>query len=109
MTRLDLKQIPFSGRMSRHMIFEETDNLGAGWIKGLFLALATEGGSLFGGPVVGSKGFLGVTPLAGGNPIDYTCNATPSVVTLETAGGMARFALPDERSLRVEGDSALMQ
>ena len=54
---LDLKKIPFGRRLSRHQIYEETDNSGAGWIRGLYLALAAEaGGSFIGGPAAGPTG-----------------------------------------------------
>jgi hypothetical protein len=101
---LDLKKIPFGRRLSRHMLYEETDNLGAGWAKGLYLALATDiGGGFIGGPMMGPKGFALVTPTFNGTPLTYTYEATPSAVTLTTDKGSLRFAIDGTKVLRVEG------
>jgi hypothetical protein len=102
--QLDLKLIPFGRQLSRHMIYEETDNRAVGWAKGLYLAIAAESsGSFIGGPMLGPKGFALITPTSGGNPLDYSYTAVPSLVTLKAGKGTARFALDGAKVLRVEG------
>jgi hypothetical protein len=102
--QLDLKKQPFGRRLSRHMIYEETDNLGLGWAKGLCLALSAEsGGSMFGGPLLGPKGFIRITPTYLDQPLDYTYTATASVVTLTTEKGIIRFGMDGAKALRIEG------
>ena len=61
--QLDLKKMPFSRHLSRHMVYEESDNLGAGWEKGLYLALAS--GAVFplsADPQRGLKALLKLLP-----------------------------------------------
>jgi hypothetical protein len=102
--QLDLKKIPFTGRLSRHMLYEETDNHGAGWAKGLYLALAADGGSSFiGGPMAGPKGFALVTPVSGGKHLAYTYTASPASVDLKTDKGAVRVVLDGDKVLRVAG------
>lgn len=102
--QLDLKKIPFSKRLSRHMIYEESDNNGAGWIKGLYLALAADGGSSFiGGPSMGPKGFIRVTPTYDGGDLEYSYSASPFEVDLKTDRGGARFAIDGTKTLYIEG------
>ncbi len=102
--QLDLKKIPFTGRLSRHMLYEETDNHGAGWAKGLYLALAADGGGSFiGGPMAGPKGFALVTPVSGGEPLAYTYAASPASVDLKTDKGAVRFVLDGDKVLRAAG------
>lgn len=102
--QLDLKKIPFTGRLSRHMLYEETDNHGAGWAKGLYLALAADGGGSFiGGPMAGPKGFALVTPVSGNKPLAYTYTASPSMVDIKTDTGAVRFVLDGDKVLRVAG------
>ena len=45
--QLDLKKIPFSRRLSRHMVYEETDNNNSGWDKGFILPLPRRAEVLF--------------------------------------------------------------
>jgi hypothetical protein len=102
--QLDLKRIPFSRRLSRHLVYEETDNLGAGWKCGLYLALAAEGTSSFiAGSATGPKGFLRITPVSGDQSLAYTYTASPALVRLDTGAGFIRFALDGTRVLRIEG------
>ena len=80
---LDLKMLHFGRRLSRHMIYEETDNLGSGWIKGLYLALAAEGGgSMFGGQSLDPQGFIRITPTFNRQDLEYTYTASESFVEL---------------------------
>jgi hypothetical protein len=86
------------------MIYEETDNLGSGWIKGLYLALAAEGGgSMFGGQSLDPKGFIRITPTFNRQDLEYTYTASESFVELKTAKGNLRFAMDGEKVLRIEG------
>ncbi len=102
--QLDLKMLPFGRRLSRHMIYEETDSQGSGWIKGLYLALAAEsGGSMFGGQSLNPKGFIRITPTFNKQDLEYTYTASESVVELKTAKGGIRFAMDGEKVLRIEG------
>lgn len=89
--------------MSRHMIFEETDNLNAGWGKGLFLALAMENIPVFGGPIAGSKGFLKITPTLNGEPVDFTCNASSFNITIESGQGSVDIALAGDKAVIIKG------
>lgn len=105
--QLDLKKIPFGKRLSRHMLYEETDNLDAGWAKGLYLALAAESGTSFiGGPMLGPKGFALITPTESGKNLAYTYTASPSEVTLKTEKGSLRFAIDGTKVLRISGSGA---
>ena len=102
--QLDLKKIPFGKRLSRHMLYEETDNLVSGWTKGLYLALAADsGGGFIGGPMMGPKGFALITPVSEGKDLEYTCSASASVAVMKTEKGSARFAIDGTKVLRVEG------
>ncbi|SHH98789.1 hypothetical protein SAMN02745823_01789 [Sporobacter termitidis DSM 10068] len=102
--QLDLKKIPFGRRLSRHLIYEETDPLGTGWARGLYLGLAAEsGGGFIGGPAAGPAGFIRITPTFVGGELAYTYTATPAFVALETAEGSVRFALDGAKVLRIEG------
>ena len=102
--QLDLKRIPFGRRLSRHLIYEETDNLSAGWTPGLYLALAAEGTSSFiAGPATGPKGFLRITPVSGDRSLAYTYSASPALVRLDADTGSLRFVLDGCRILRIEG------
>lgn len=102
--RLDLKKIPFGRRLSRHLIYEETDNSGAGWARGLYLALAAEsGGSFIGGPVLGPKGLFRITPVSDGQLLDYNYTASPFMLELTVGTGTIRFALDGAKVLRIEG------
>lgn len=101
--QLDLKKIPFGKRLSRYMLYEETDNHNAGWQKGLYLAIATDsGGSFIGGPMTGPKGFALITPVSGGKDLDYTLEADPSEVVLKTDRGNAGFTIDGTKILRIE-------
>ncbi|NLM52316.1 MAG: hypothetical protein GX197_05795 [Firmicutes bacterium] len=101
---LDLKKMPFSRRLSRHMIYEETDNLGAGWEKGLYLALATEGVAFFiGGPAAGPKGFIKITPTQDNLDQDFSYTANPFLLHLKTATGEIDFVLDGTKILRIAG------
>ena len=101
--RLDLTSIYFGKHMSRHMIYEETDAGGSGIEKGLYLALASESSSLFGGASARAKGFLRIVPLSGGEEAAYGYSATPSMVELNSSGGHIRFAIDGDSVLRIEG------
>lgn len=101
--RLDLSKIYFGKYMSRHMIYEETDAGGGGLGKGLYLALASESSSLFGGTSARAKGFLRIIPLYSGQEADYGYSASPSMVELNSSGGHIRFAIDGTQTLRIEG------
>lgn len=102
--QLDLQKMPFSRRHSRHMIYEETDNLGAGWEKGLYLALASEGMTFFiGGPALGPKGFIKVTPTRDRQDQDFTYTAGPFLLHLQTDTGEIDFVLDGTKILRIAG------
>jgi len=102
--QLDLKKMPFSRHLSRHMVYEESDNLGAGWEKGLYLALASEGGiSFIGGPAAGPKGFIKVTPTRENLGQDFTCQASPFHIQLQTDTGEVIFVLDGAKVLRIAG------
>ncbi|MCR4772665.1 MAG: hypothetical protein K5855_10190 [Oscillospiraceae bacterium] len=101
--RLDLTAIHFGKHMSRHMIYEETGADGSGIEKGLYLALASESSSLFGGASARAKGFLRIAPLYGGEEAAYGYSASPSLVELNSSGGHIRFAIDGDSVLRIEG------
>jgi|GEM_PF-706370 hypothetical protein len=106
--QLDLKKIPFSRRLSRHMVYEETDNNNSGWDKGLYLALAAEsGGFIYGGPAMGPKGFIRIIPTFDGKPQDYSYQASPFSVELKTDQGSVLFVLDGEKVLRIAGKGGI--
>lgn len=103
--QLDLKKIPFGKQLSRYMLYEETDNLGSGWAKGLHLALAADSsGGFIGGPMTGPKGFALITPVLKDRDLEYTCEASPSSVVIRTGKGDIRFAIDGTKVLRVDGN-----
>lgn len=102
--RLDLKKLPFGQTRSRHLLFEETDPRGLGWEKGLYLALATESGSMFGGFVARSAGFILVTPTVDGAAAAYTAEATPGEAALHCQGGGTLRLAIDGPALLVRSD-----
>jgi hypothetical protein len=101
--QLDLKQLPFGRRLSRHMVYEETDSGGKGWAKGLYLAIATETVAMFGMGSFGPKGFLRIVPLFEGNALDYTYEAGVGSVLIKTAKGDIKIALDGSKNLRIAG------
>lgn len=103
--QLDLKKLPFGQYLSRHLLFEEADPLGRGWDKGLFLALASESNSMFGGLAARSAGFIKLTPTVGGKEAAFTAAADPAAATVACEGGSLRFAI-DGDALFVRGEGA---
>ena len=76
--QLDLKKTPFSRRLSRHMVYEETDNNNSGWDKGLYLTLAAEsGGFIYGGRQWGPKVLSALFPLLTGKPVTTAAKPHP--------------------------------
>jgi hypothetical protein len=103
--QLDLKQLPFGQYMSRHLLFEETDPMGRGWEKGLYLALAAGSNSMFGGFAMRSAGFIRLTPLAGGKEVPGTAEADPAQALIRCEGGSIRLAI-DGPAILLKGEKA---
>jgi len=101
--QLDLKKLPFGQNMSRHLLFEEWDPQGKGYDKGLFLALATESSSMFGGVVSRSAGMVKLTPTLNGEQLPVTAEADASQATLHCGGKQLRMAI-DGNALLLESD-----
>lgn len=103
--QLDLKQLPFGQYMSRHLLFEETDPMGRGWEKGLYLALAAGSNSMFGGFAMRSAGFIRLTPLAGGKEVPGEAEADPAQAVIRCEGGSIRLAI-DGPAILLKGEKA---
>ena len=103
--QLDLKQLPFGQYMSRHLLFEETDPMGRGWEKGLYLALAAGSNSMFGGFAMRSAGFIRLTPLAGGKEVPGEAEADPAQAVIRCEGGSIRLAI-DGPAILLKGEGA---
>ena len=103
--QLDLKQLPFGQTMSRHLLFEETDPMGRGWDKGLYLALAAGSNSMFGGFALRSAGFIRLTPLSGGKEVPGTAEADPAQAVIRCEGGCIRMAI-DGPAILLRGENA---
>ena len=101
--QLDLKLIPFSRRKSRHMVYEETDNGGNGWEKGLYLAFAVETIAMFRMGASGPKGFLRIVPVFEGEKLDYTYEASVGLLVIKTIKGNITIVLDGSKILRIGG------
>lgn len=101
--QLDLVHVPFGRRLSRHMVYEETDNGGNGWDKGLYLALAGETVAMFGRGASGPKGFLKIVPVFEGKTLDYTYKADVGSISINTEKGSIVIAFDGAKNLRIAG------
>lgn len=101
--QLDLKKMPFGQCLSRHLLFEEWDPQGKGYTKGLYLALASESSSMFGGVVSRSAGMVKLTPTLGGEELPVTVEASVSEAALHSGGKTLRMAI-DGKALLLESD-----
>ncbi len=101
---LDLKKIPFGQHLSRHLLFREDDPLGVGRTPGLYLGLANESSSMFGGFSARSAGFILLKPMVEGREADCSLQADPSGAVADCGkGGSIRFAI-DGCALLLESD-----
>ena len=101
--QLDLKLMPYGHQMSRHMVYEETDNGGNSWEKGLYIAFSTETVAMFGRGAAGPKGFLRILPVFEGNKLDYTYEASVGSVKINTVKGSMTIAFDGANTLRIAG------
>jgi hypothetical protein len=101
--QLDLKKMPFGQRLSRHLLFEECDPQHKGYDTGLYLALAAESSSMFGGVVSRSAGMAKLTPTLNGDAVAAAARADAAEAVLEFGGKTLRMAI-DGRALLLESD-----
>lgn len=93
--QFDLSKRPLGHSLSRQLFFEETDALGKGWDKGLYLALSVESTSMFASTMSRSSGFIRLIPTVGGEeqPFSLSCEDMLAAVRCGEAGTL--FAAAD--------------